>query len=298
MPGDPDQALLIGLADLVNKDNVRPDINLSELTDLLTEKKTIVGNESVVERCKKELTEASAKIGIDLLAEPGTIELDDEEPEEQDEGAGWSSGGYSIATTEFKDYTDEQIRRTQVNTVVGKPSVGDFSLDSERREERKHDMLAELDSILTSLAADGVDISRVPAIDHNSDYDDIEKVLKVCRSKIDRTRNRTMFEEFMMFGAHVIEDVFDGNRSFGPYKPDMTGWHNVLQAKMARTQHENAEIASNIMKDLNVGPWTRLMLEIVPSMLMHSRKRQAQNNKTGTYAEDDLAAAHRRLSDL
>jgi hypothetical protein len=93
-----------------------------------------------------------------------------------------------------------------------------FSFEKEKREDMKCAMLAEIDSLMGNLAEEDVDLTRIPRVDRNSSYEEVEIVLKMLRHKNDHTRYCSFAEEFLLFGAYALEELFDGKRTwFGRY---------------------------------------------------------------------------------
>lgn len=194
--------------------------------------------------------------------------------------------------------TQEQERRSHIDSIMGDSSVG-FSLEKEKREDLKSSMLAEIDSLISILSDEDIDLSRIPKVTQNSSYEEVEAVLRMLRHKNDHTRYCTFAEEFMLFGAYAMEELFDGKRTwFGRYQPDLTGWHNHVNVKLKRMRHDTGQLVSNVMQDYNIGSGMRILLELVPSVILYSRMRKSQHQQPGLFIDDDMAGANARLSDI
>jgi hypothetical protein len=202
---------------------------------------------------------------------------------------------------DLRSRTLEQERRAHINSVNAEMGAGGtgFSLDKEKKEDAKCQMLEEIDSMMYSLAEEDVDLSRIPKVDRNSSYEEVESVWKMLRHKIDRSRYCSFAEEFLLFGAYGLEELFDGQRTyFGRYRPDLTGWHNHVNVKLRRMRHDTSQLVSGIMQDYNIGPGARLLLELVPNMVLYSKMRKQQHDQPSLYSDEEIAQASNRIRDL
>jgi len=190
--------------------------------------------------------------------------------------------------------TREKDRRRQIDSVVG--SSGGFSLEGEKREDMKHEMLAEIDDLMGALAGEGRDLSRIPELDHRSDYAQVESVMKILRRKSDHARYCSFAEEFILFGAHALEELFDGKRMwFDRYSPDLTGWHSTVDVKMKRIRHDTGQIVRGIMHDYDIGPGARVLLELIPNMVVYSKTRKHQHSQPGLYSDEQMRESQAHL---
>ncbi len=211
------------------------------------------------------------------------------------------NNGYMPSSSYGADLTArtmEQERRQHIDTIVGN-GVSGFSFENEKKEDIKCSMLADIDSLITSLKDESIDLSRIPQVDRNSSFGEVESVLKMLRHKNDHTRYCSFAKEFLIFGAYALEELFDGKRKwFGHYQPDLTGWHNHVQVKVNRIQHDTSKIVSEVMQDYNIGPGARLLLELIPSMIMYSKTRTQQHGEPGLFSDMSMADASRNLRSL
>lgn len=196
---------------------------------------------------------------------------------------GEASSGYASATVT----TNEQQRAAHIDRVVGE-GLG-FNLDQERKEDLKCAMLAEIDILMEVLGEADVDLSRVPAVDRKSVYEEVDTVLKMLRHKSDHVRYCGFADEFLLFGAYALEEMFDGKRVyFGKYNPDLTGWHNQLNVKLKRMRTDTSQIVSSVMHDYNISPGIRILLELIPSMFMYSKMRSQQHGQPGLFSDESM----------
>lgn len=59
----------------------------------------------------------------------------------------------------------------------------------------------------------------------------------------------------------------------------MTGFHRTVRSKMRRMKYEQSQIVSNALDYYNVGPISRMGLELVPSAFLYSLSRREQHGK-------------------
>lgn len=186
--------------------------------------------------------------------------------------------------------TREQERRSHIDAVMGvsqEQGTHDFSFEREKREDRKCEMLGEIDNLINTLSNYDVNLDRIPKVDQTTDYATVETVLKMLRYKNDNARYCDFAEEFLLFGAYALEELFDGKRMwFNRYQPDLTGWHNNVNVKLKRMRHDTGQLVSGVMQDYNIGPGTRILMELVPNLVLYSKMKKQQHSHSG-YDIDD-----------
>lgn len=176
--------------------------------------------------------------------------------------------------------TQEQTRRAHIDSVVGYSAGSSQIFEREKRDEEKCNMLAEIDDLIVMLTDEECDLRRIPVVDCRSSFDGVADVLRILRRKADHIRCRSFAEEFLLFGAHTCEDLFDGKRVwFGRYQPDLTGWHNQVNVKIKRMRRDTSNVVSNIMQDYDIGAGARILLELLPNMVLYSKHRKEQYNQ-------------------
>lgn len=197
-------------------------------------------------------------------------------------------------------HTLEQERRSHIDSIVRPDPNLSFSLEKEKREDMKCAMMAEIDSLLSSLKMEEVDLDRIPPVNMKSSFEEIETVLKILRHKNDQTRCCTFAEEIMMFGAYALEDIFDGKRMyFGRWSPDLTGWHNHLNVKLKRCKYDTGQVVGGIMEDFNIGAGTRVAIEIIPNMFLYSKMRKQQHSQPSiAISDEEVENASQRIRNL
>lgn len=192
-------------------------------------------------------------------------------------------------------YTREQRHRNNFNSII--PHDQDFSnrLEiGENMEDEKAEMLADIELLLSALEADGVPIERLeqakPTMD--SPYKQVQSFFRGLQKKVDKNRGSAIIEEGVIFGVSLLEDLFDGKNEYFGYRPDLTGYSNTARTKMRRLRPESAVLASSVLQSSSMGPGTRMLLELIPSMVLHSRARRQQYGETGVFDDSSMVTAN------
>lgn len=202
---------------------------------------------------------------------------------------------YSIkpnSSSEFGRRTQEERIHNQVREVINDMGGdnGIISLENARKEDEKICMLEEIDSLKQGLEEEGAQgLDKIPRVSEDSSYEMVENVLKRLRLKNDRSRYTSLADEFILWGASALEDLFDGKRSWFGKKPDLTGWSKEVQVKLRRMHHDTSTLISGIMHDFNIGPATRVVLELVPNCVMYARRKKINHGKPDIFESEDIS---------
>ena len=173
--------------------------------------------------------------------------------------------------------------------------------EQEDMEDQKEKMIADIEDLRDELTGEGINTNRIPEVNMDSNYEDVTKVHKQLKRKYDRSRCEDLGQGVIMAAANMIEMAFDGQKSYFGYKPDMTGWNRTVRSKMRRLRFEQSVIVSEALEYYNVGPISRMGLELIPSAFLYSLTRRSQHGKdnytpeTGVRPAQDSSAA---LDDL
>lgn len=173
----------------------------------------------------------------------------------------------------------------------------DVDIALETEEETKNMLLDDMEELRTELDGYGVNYSTVPKVTADSPLKEIKDAHRRLRRKYDFKRCQTFGTELILAGAHGLEYLFDGQKSYGPFKPDLTDWHNNIRPKLRRMQYETSSVVSDVMHDYNIGNIARIGLELGISALLHSKSRQAQRGNAA-YTQDQMSDAYESLRDF
>lgn len=195
--------------------------------------------------------------------------------------------------SEFSRRTEEEYRHDQVKSVIsslgGEDDSKFVSLDEANREDEKTIMLEEIDSLRASLEEEesrGLD--KIPSVSQDDEYASVENVLRRLRLKNDRARYTTLANEFILWGAQGMEEIFDGKRRWFGKNPNLSGWSKEVQVKLRRMQHDTSTLVSGVMHDYNIGPGMRIILELVPNLFMFAKRKKQNYGKRGILSDDDI----------
>jgi hypothetical protein len=151
-----------------------------------------------------------------------------------------------------------------------------FNIDDENREDLKLTLLEKIDNLIEELEDDGINLNRIPKVDHTSELDKIEYVAKLLMLKANRNRYSNMGEEFILTLAGGLEILCDGKREIFGIKPNLVGYPDVVKVKLRRVKNETSQIVSNVVEKYEMSPFMTLLIELVPSLFLHSKRRSNQ----------------------
>lgn len=204
---------------------------------------------------------------------------------------------------ERQRYTQDQRRQKNIDTFMKNVEDSDMDDDDDIFEQAKesdeiHYYLNQIDSLRDILEEDDVDISHIPVVDASSTIGEIKNTHKMLRIKNDSRRCAGMAEEGILMIAYALEDVFDGKRVlFGKFKPNLTGWHSTAQNKLRRMRFETSSVVSSALQTYGVGNIGRIGLELIPSMIIYSKRRQASSVEPNLVDTADFNDAIRDIHD-
>jgi len=210
------------------------------------------------------------------------------------------TGGYQDQNLNFM--TNEQKRQSVIGEVFNdiNKERGDgnllFSMEKEKEEDEKQHKLEHISFLMESLSGEGEDLANIPKVSGVNTLNEIDQVLKRLLLRNDRKRCGSFAEEVILLGAHGIEWVCDGKKSYLGFKPDMTDWHKSVQTKLRRMRYDTSNVVATIMEEYKMGSATRILFELIPSMFLYSRMRKSQHKDIIT--DDEFNAGVNKLRDL
>lgn len=203
---------------------------------------------------------------------------------------------------EKQKFTKDQIRQRNIKKFMTKidTSEEDKSEDDMFRqveeEDEKQRFLNQIESLRAMLGEDDVDISHIPLVNDKSDLKDVKNSYKMLLTKNDTRRCSSMAEEGILMMAYALEDIFDGKRVlFGRFRPNLVGWNTTASVKLRRMRFETANVVSHVMQSYGVGDIGRIGLELIPSMVIYSKRKQNSANEPDLQDTTEFTAAVRDL---
>ncbi len=160
------------------------------------------------------------------------------------------------------------------NVYSKTPFVPDENLD-----EKKEKMLGDIEELMDELESDNVSVAKIPLVNSDSSYRDVERVYRHVKRKYNRSRCEDLGNGVILVAARALEMMFDGKKSYLGWKPDMTGWHRTVRSKLRRLRYEQSLIVSGITEKYKIGPVARMGLELGPSALLYSLTKREQHNQ-------------------
>lgn len=173
--------------------------------------------------------------------------------------------------------------------------VTDEDVVLEDIEDQKLAMLQDIEELLEELTTMGRDVSRIPRVNNDTDFDQIRRVHGIVRRKYDFSRGETFGTDLIISGAQALGALFDGTRSIGPFRPHLKGWHNTIRPKLRKMRYETARTVSAVMAAYDIGPGTRMAIELIPSAFIYSNMH---TNSTDKYNPDAAASTFSDLRDF
>lgn len=176
--------------------------------------------------------------------------------------------------------TEEQQNQKIVDRVLNNNVNNnnfDYSIEDENREDLKLTLLEKIDNLTEELEDEGVSLSKIPKVDYNSNLEQIEYVAKLLMLKANRNRYASLGEEFILALASGLEIVCNGEREFLGIRPDLQGYSDVIKVKLRRLRNETSQVVGNVVEKYEISPITTLLIELIPSIFLHSKRRKNQS---------------------
>jgi hypothetical protein len=184
---------------------------------------------------------------------------------------------YDIQDNQLRNMTMEQKKQNYINNALQDISYSndqEFDIDKEKEEDDKNSLLEQIDMLKMNLEDEGLDISKIPEVNKDSSFNDIQNVYKILILKNDRNRYCSFAEELILSAAYGLEELFDGEKEWFGKQPDLTGWHKTVQLKLRRCRYQTTNFVKDIMQDYNMSSGLRLAIELIPSMFLYSRQKK------------------------
>ena len=197
--------------------------------------------------------------------------------------------------------TDDQKRRSHITSVVsdirGETHTA-TGVEAERLQDLKASKLEQIGQLRMSLEEEGIECDSVGCPTSNSPITEIDSVLNILRLKNDRNRYSSLAEEVILGCAEGIETVFDGTREIPllGWRPDYTGYHSTVNVKLHRMRFETSQVVGTIIQRFNIGPTSRILMELLPSFFLYPRQQQKQRGAPGLSSDPHVADARGAIS--
>jgi hypothetical protein len=196
-----------------------------------------------------------------------------------------SSNNYSVNNYDNNSFsyklTEEQKNQKIVDSILETKQETNYNnlsynIDDENREDLKVSLLEKIDNLMEELEDDGICLDKIPKVDYNTDLERIEYVTKLLMLKSNRNRYATLGEEFILAMASGLEMVCNGDRELFGLRPDLQGYSDVVKVKLRRLRNETSQVVGNVVEKYEISPITTLLIELIPSLFLHSKRRKSQ----------------------
>jgi len=215
-------------------------------------------------------------------------EQDDKEEEQEDDDDEMVKPREYIEPVPVKrtkpkeNITEEQVKRSHVSAVMDSLRNNSIQTSHSVRNERIQDLKAsKLEQIMqlsTILNEEGISCKDIKIPTQDSSMEEIDSVLGFLRLKNDRNRYASLAEELVVSIAEGVESTLDGETEIPlvGWKPDYTGYGQVVQSKLRRMRFETSQIVGEVLESLHVGPIARVFIELLPSFFLYPRLQAKQ----------------------
>jgi hypothetical protein len=184
----------------------------------------------------------------------------------------------------FQQITEEQTEQGYINKLItnrwGEGETSNNPALPLRLDEYKLGLLEEIDDIIQDLKGE-VDLSTLPTVTYSSPLEDVERVHIILRKKHERISRSNLANDWVMMFSEFAEMVFNGEREVFGFKPNLTGVSKKLKVKLRRIRHDTSIVVNQILNDNGIGPMTRIVLEILPTILIHGRVNENEKKNLG-----------------
>ena len=294
---------LLGMSSIFNKDEISNNVNsknaekelisnsldLDELevfNDDLLSYNPLNEYNNIIDNIIENKPEMSQPLQINNVPLHSTTYSDDDYSDGYDDVPSYNNNAENKYPREDRNsfsykLTQEQTNQKIVDKVLNfsNDSENDqfnFNIDDENREDMKLTLLEKIDNLIEELEDDGINLDKIPKVDYTSNLEKIEYVAKLLMLKSNRNRYSGLGEEFILAMAGGLEILCDGKREFLGIKPNLVGYSDVVKVKLRRVKNETSQIVSNVVEKYEMSPILTLLIELIPGLFLHSRRRANQ----------------------
>lgn len=193
---------------------------------------------------------------------------------------------------ETEEYNNQKILTNIIKEETNTSSNESILLDN----DKKILLLQKIEDLLDDLNCDGVDTSAIPTVNFKSSLDELDLVYRQLVIKNNRDRYRVLAEECFLIFAKGLEKVFDGDKEYFGYKPDLTDFSNTMRTKLRRFRYETTSMASEFVEHYELSMRSKLFLELGASAISHSISRK-HKYKQNLFDENAMNSAMDEIRD-
>jgi len=189
----------------------------------------------------------------------------------------YSKNKYDSSSFAYKLTEEQQNQKLVDNVLNSNKNNFDYNIENENREDLKLTLLEKIDNLTEELEDEGISLDKIPKVDYNTNLEQIEYVAKLLMLKANRIRYASLGEEFILALASGLEMLCNGEREFLGICPDLQGYSDVVKVKLRRLRNETSQVVGNVVEKYEISPITTLLIELIPSIFLHSKRRKNQS---------------------
>jgi hypothetical protein len=192
----------------------------------------------------------------------------------------YDSSSFAYKLTEEQQnqkFVDNVLNTSSSNNNSNNSSNYNYNIEDENREDLKLTLLEKIDNLTEELEDEGISLDKIPKVDYTSNLEQIEYVAKLLMLKANRNRYASLGEEFILALASGLEMLCNGDREFLGIRPDLNGYSDVVKVKLRRLRNETSQVVGNVVEKYEISPLTTLLIELIPSLFLHSKRRKNQS---------------------
>lgn len=197
--------------------------------------------------------------------------------------------------------TQEQEKRERIRSALGniqKDNKIIQGIERYKQEEMKSSLIEQIGGMKQLLEEEGVNVDTIPEVNLNTSFETVQQVHGILNARIMRTRYSTIFEELASIGCIALEYFLDGEREIFGFKPNMKGYNQVAMMKLRRLRYQTSTMVHNKFVDMGIGPTAQILLEMIPSIILHGKSNSDPKGEQGLCSTGEVAKARRDIRDL
>lgn len=313
-----DSINIVGISSFINSDG-SADIREIERSIVEQEETRAISetrDDDMVAEFQKRIASMESAVGIPLGDNGGASLIqhadddDDDEKQNMPNASLFNGPQMPYVQPVYNDpqlnrMSHEQIKQRELQNALNSihiapnASMESFNLDAEKQKDKKDMLLGQIDLLRQSLDDEGRKTEDIASVTNQDTFEDVESTYKQLRYRNDHVRYCSVANEFAQTFAYGLEWAFDGEKSYFGIQPNMTGWDATLNIKMRHLSYETSSMVSETMNNYNLGNFWRLMLELVPSAILHSKMQKNKTGKTDNRpSENEIGSAIGNIRDM
>ena len=198
-------------------------------------------------------------------------------------------------------FSNDNNSDNNIDNIISDYSGLNKEVDNDNSYEDKIDdkklvLLENIQFLRDILSQQDVNLTNVPIVTFESTINEIEFAYRILMIKNNRDINIDITNNIILGGIRVLEKFLNGERSFGGFKPNITGYSTTADITLRRLNLETEKIASEIMnKEIN--PYYKIAMALIPGLIAHSLTKQKRANDN-LYKADNLEDALSEIKDI